>query len=96
MRESLVKSIISRNRMIFYKHSNRVKTQHQSSMAYSPSTLVGQYLRTFANRLSKGKISLLLVHIGSNKFPNTRLVFAIIFSKLLLNFPGKISTHSAN
>ncbi|TXG56385.1 hypothetical protein EZV62_017698 [Acer yangbiense] len=24
-----------------YKHSNRVKTQHQSSMAYSPSTLVG-------------------------------------------------------
>ncbi|KAK2636357.1 hypothetical protein Ddye_031149 [Dipteronia dyeriana] len=24
-----------------YKHTNRVKTQHQSSMAYSPSTLVG-------------------------------------------------------
>ncbi|TXG65857.1 hypothetical protein EZV62_007132 [Acer yangbiense] len=27
-----------------YKHSNRVQTQHQSSMAYSPSTLVGTVL----------------------------------------------------
>ncbi|KAK1555077.1 hypothetical protein Q3G72_021622 [Acer saccharum] len=48
-----------------------------------------QYLCTFANRLSKGKISLLLVHIGSNWFQFHVWFSRLSFPNCFLIFPGK-------